>query len=323
MAYTDALRNAINIAQSVAKQNSHGEVGPPHMLWAVLHNDVGLASLLASIGKDVGFLREWAEIKMEGLPRTPRVPENPAADAKMRKVMEMADLVQMQLGKDFTDPLCVLAALLKPGIAFTVDELKAIDLTQKEVLDAGVNENKVQTAVGTEKTKTLNPTEPKPSSGGGDALYKYCTNKTALALEGKLDPIIGRDRETRMVAEILGRRTKPNVIIVGEPGVGKTALVDGFALLIAAKKVPPHLQEAQLFELDLGALVAGASYKGEVEERLKGILKGVKQFGRAILFVDELHVLLDPQGSVGTGASQLLKPELARGEITMIGATTN
>jgi ATP-dependent Clp protease ATP-binding subunit ClpB len=324
MPYTESLRHAIQISQSLAKENMHGEVAPPHLFFALLHNDVGLAALLASIGKDVGYLRDWAEVRIEGLPRAVRTPESPTGNAQVRQAMEMADLIQMQLSKDFTDPLCVMAALLKPGLAFTHDQLKSVPITQKEVLDAGVEESSVKTAVGSEKTKTLNPTEPKPSAGGAaGALYKYCTNKTQLATEGKLDPIIGRDRETRMVAEILGRRTKPNVIIVGEPGVGKTALVDGFALNIVNKKVPPHLQEAQLFELDLGALVAGASYKGEVEERLKGILKEVKQYPKAILFIDEIHVLLDSKGSVGTGASQLLKPELARGEITMIGATTN
>ena len=124
-----------------------------------------------------------------------------------------------------------------------------------------------------------------------------------------------------MVMEILGRRIKPNVIIVGEPGVGKTALVDGLALSIIENKVPDNLKGAVLFELDLGALFAGASYKGEVEERLKGIIKEIKQFDKAILFIDEIHSLLDPKGN-GGGAANLLKPELARGEITVIGATT-
>src|SRR5690606_4698535 len=132
----------------------------------------------------------------------------------------------------------------------------------------------------------------------------------------------GRDKEMRMMLEILGRRSKPNVIIVGDPGVGKTALVDGFALNLIAGKVPDNLKSAVLFELDLGALAAGASYKGEMEDRLKNIIKEIKQFDRAVLFVDEIHSLLDPKGPSGGGAANLLKPELARGEITVIGATT-
>jgi ATP-dependent Clp protease ATP-binding subunit ClpA len=124
-----------------------------------------------------------------------------------------------------------------------------------------------------------------------------------------------------MMLEILGRRTKPNVIIIGDPGVGKTALVDGFALSIVEEKVPDNLKSSIVFELDLGALAAGASYKGEVEDRLKNIIKEIKQFDKAVLFIDEIHMLLDPRGSMG-GAANLLKPELARGEVTVIGATT-
>jgi ATP-dependent Clp protease ATP-binding subunit ClpA len=159
------------------------------------------------------------------------------------------------------------------------------------------------------------------SSASTNALYRFCIDKTARAKEGKIDPIIGRDKEVRMIAEILGRRTKPNVIITGEPGVGKTALVDGFALNIAKGDVPKNLANALIFELDLGSLVAGASYKGEVEDRLKSIIKEIKQFEKAILFIDELHVLMDKNGGAA-GAVQLLKPEMARGEITIIGATT-
>ena len=119
-----------------------------------------------------------------------------------------------------------------------------------------------------------------------------------------------------------GRRSKPNVILTGEPGVGKSALVEGFSKLIAEKKVPQLLQNARLLELDTGTLIAGASYKGEIEERLKGILNELKGFDKAILFTDEIHMLLDPKGSIGAGVAQLLKPELARGELTLIGATT-
>ncbi len=160
-----------------------------------------------------------------------------------------------------------------------------------------------------------------PASTG--AIYKYCIERTALARAGKTDPIVGRDKETRMMMEILGRRTKPNVMIIGEAGVGKTALIDGLALDIINKQVPERLAEAQVFELDLGALIAGASYKGEIEDRLKNILKEVKQFPKAVIFIDEIHVLLDSKGgSIGAGAANLLKPELARGELTVIGATT-
>ena len=325
MNYTEPVRRAIQIAQSLSKEYQNELFSPAHLLMGLLHNDVGLASWLTALGKDIHYLRDWAEVRMESCPRSAKLSENPPGDEKIKSVMELADLVRMQLGKDQTDAVAALAALLKPNLAFTADQLKTLSLTQKEVLDAALADLATEQAV--------HSAIPNASSNGGKTsgqaaagfanLLKYCVNKTELAHEGRLDPIIGRDRETRMIAEILGRRTKPNVILVGEPGVGKTALVDGFALTIAAGNVPAHLKNAQVWELDNGALVAGASYKGEVEDRLKGILKELKQLEKAVLFIDEIHLLLDNRGSMGTGVANLLKPELARGELTVIGATTH
>ncbi len=171
----------------------------------------------------------------------------------------------------------------------------------------------------TEGTLTRDNGQHKPSASN---ILQYCKDKTQQARQQKLDPIIGREGETRQMVEILGRRSKPNVIIAGEPGVGKTALLDGFAQAIVEGRVPEHLQQAVLLELDLGALMAGASYKGEVEDRLKKIIAELKQYEKAILFIDEMHVMLDAKGPMGSGVGNLLKPELARGEITVIGATT-
>jgi ATP-dependent Clp protease ATP-binding subunit ClpA len=210
----------------------------------------------------------------------------------------------------------VIAAITKPGVAFRAEQLKSFPVKEKEILETYLKEDSIQQAVKGD--------EPEKQQAAAGALYKYCVERTALAREGKTDPIIGRDKETRMMMEILCRRTKPNVLITGEAGVGKTALIDGFALDIVNGKVPVQLADSLIFELDLGALIAGASYKGEIEDRLKNILKEVKQFAKAIIFIDEIHVLLDNKsGSIGGGAANLLKPELARGEITVIGATTN
>ncbi|MBK8492219.1 MAG: ATP-dependent Clp protease ATP-binding subunit [Saprospirales bacterium] len=161
-----------------------------------------------------------------------------------------------------------------------------------------------------------------PNSGSHRALEKFCDDLTARARQGKIDPVIGREKELKQLVEILGKRLSPNVLIVGESGVGKTAIVGGLAQNILAGKVPQRLQNASIFELDVnGRLVAGA-YKGEVESRLKDTLHAIKGLGNAILFIDEMHTLLDPNGSVGSGAANLLKPEMARGELTLIGATT-
>ena len=322
MAYPEEVKKAIQIAQSLAKEYHHEPFGPAHLMQAILHNEVGLASWLATIGKDIHFMREWAEIRMESYPKSGRSAEIPAADEKAKSVFELAELVAMQLNRDFTDAVTLFAALLKPGIGFTQDQLKTFPATQREIMDAALEDKIItQSVKGADDAASSNGHGT--AAKGAVALYKYCIDKTALAAEGKLDPIIGRDKELRMMQEVLSRRTKPNVIIVGEPGVGKTALVDGFAQLLNEGKVPTLFKGAKLFELDTGALIAGASYKGEIEDRLKSILKELKQFEKSILFIDEIHLLLDSRGSIGTGAVNLLKPELARGELTVIGATTN
>ena len=142
-----------------------------------------------------------------------------------------------------------------------------------------------------------------------------------MARQGKLDPVVARDREIRMIAEVLGRRSKPNVIIIGDAGVGKTAVVNGLVQNLADNQIGGNLAGTLVFELDFGSLIAGASYKGEVEDRLKNIITEIKQYEKAILFIDEIHSLLDKQGGA-SGAAGLLKPEMARGEITIIGATS-
>ncbi|MFD2934203.1 ATP-dependent Clp protease ATP-binding subunit [Spirosoma flavum] len=321
MAYTEEVKRAIQIAQALSKEYQNELFAPAHLFMGLLHNEVGLGSWLAVIGQDVPYLREWAEVRMETSPKSSRLSPNPPGDEQVKTAMELADLVAMQLGKPQTDPVCVLAALLKPGVAFNAEQLRSLSLTQAELMQAALADADIQTAVAPD-SKENGQRAANPSGAPGQALLRYCVDKTAMAAEGRLDPILGRDREVRMMTETLGRRTKPNVILVGEPGVGKTALADGFALNIVAGEVPDHLQNARLLELDLGALVAGASYKGEVEDRLKSILKELKQDAKIILFIDEIHQLLDSRGPLGTGVANLLKPELAKGNLTVIGATT-
>jgi ATP-dependent Clp protease ATP-binding subunit ClpA len=323
VAYSDTLQRSLHIAQAVAHEYRQAQYGPPHLLTALLHNEIGLASwLVAVLDKDIHYLREWAEVRLEDEPKAARPVEAPAPDATVQRALELAELIALQLARPQPDALCTLAALLRPGLAFSAEQLKSLPLSQKEILDAAQAELPAAPAAPTDAPAASPANGPAPTGKGG-ALATYCTDKTAQARAGKLDPIVGRDREIRLVAEILGRRTKPNVLLIGEPGVGKSALVEGFAQQIALGLVPVHLREVTLFELDLGTLVAGASYKGEVEDRIKKVLTELKQYTRAILFIDELHVLLDPKGSAGSGIAQLLKPELARGELTVIGATTN
>lgn len=315
---SESVKTAIRIAQSLAKEYHNPEFFPAHLLKGLMHKEVGLRTFLSSIGKDEEYISEWAEVRIDELDKTASAPEDVKGSSEISKVFEEADLVRIKLGLDLITPVCVLTALCKPTIGFQLDQLKSFPIKEKELLDLYIKDEEIQHAVSPASSdKGIGRT-----SGASSSLHKYCIDRIALAREGKTDPIIGRDKEARMIMEILCRRTKPNVIITGDAGVGKTALVDGFAQDIIADNVPDLLKNVQLFELDLGSLIAGASYKGEIEDRLKNILKEIKQFDKAVLFIDEIHTLLDNKGPIGGGVGNLLKPELARGEITVIGATT-
>lgn len=322
LAFSPELRNAIQIAQAIAKEHCNSHFSSPHLLKAILHNEIGLSSLLVAWGKDIYDLQEWADYFISEYPKSAQMSGTPSGDDVVLKVMEVADVVRIKLSLEDVNPLCVLVALCKPNVGFSEDQLKTFILTENEVLEAALKEVEIADAISPQTTASAPSSNDSPSSSTSSrALLQYCIDKTALASEENLDPIIGREGEVRNMAEILGRRSKPNVLLVGEPGVGKTALVDGFARYIVEGKTSGSLGNARIFEIDLGALIAGASYKGELEDRLKAILKEVKQFEKGILFIDEIHVLLDPQASL-SGAANLLKPELGRGEITVIGATT-
>ncbi|HTE02128.1 MAG TPA: ATP-dependent Clp protease ATP-binding subunit [Mucilaginibacter sp.] len=317
LALNESLKFAIEISQSLAKEYHNEYFYPAHLLRGLLHKEVGLKTFLESIGQDTGFIMEWAEVRMEDYPKTAKIKDNITGDSTVKAVFEQADMIRIKLGLDLINPLCVLAAISKPGVAFNSEQLKSFPVVEKDLLSNFVSQENIQTAVNGPEAETA---AAKPGAG---ALFKYCVERTALAREDKTDPIIGRDKEIRMMMEILCRRTKPNVVITGEAGVGKTALIDGLAMDIVNNKVPGLLANSLIFELDLGSLIAGASYKGEIEDRIKNILKEIKQFDKAILFIDEIHTLLDSKGSIGGGVANLLKPELARGAITVIGATTN
>jgi ATP-dependent Clp protease ATP-binding subunit ClpA len=239
------------------------------------------------------------------------------ADDALIAVFTEAESIRLKTSKEQIDPVCVLASLCTPGVGFSFEQLKSFPLRSDEILQTIVAKSDLQNVVSGAASSPGGPAGAQKQN----AILKFCRDLVAEARAGKLDPVVGRDKEIRMIAEILGRRSRPNVIIIGDPGVGKTAVVNGFVQQIASGKASQNLSGAQLFELDFGSLIAGASYKGEIEDRLKNIIKEVKQFDKAILFFDDIHTLLDKQGGA-SGAANLLKPELARGEITIIGATS-
>lgn len=309
----DSVKIALNIAQAVARENANEYYMPSHLLKALLHKEVGLRDFVLSIGKDLGYLEEWADVHIEQCPKSTQLSEIKPSE-KIDSLFRTADDVRIELGLFDINPICVLAALTKPGVAYSSDQLKSFPILEKDIRSIYYN-NEPSGNSPVPMTESSVPVS-NPSS----FLTKYCMDLTAVATNS-LHPIINRDRENRMIMEILGSRTKSNVLIVGDAGVGKTALVYGLAWDIVNHKVPSFLEGARIFELDNASLIAGATYKGEIEDRLKNILKELRGIENAILFVDEIHVLLDSrQGN--SGAGNVLKPELSHGNLTVIGATT-
>lgn len=316
----ESIKSVFHIAKSFARENYNEKFGGPHVLRALVHKESGLYGFFESSGTDVAYLKDWSEIRIEECPKLSRLPDDPGPDETVERILEEADDIRLKFGYDEVSALCMLAAIIKPRIAFSPEQLKSLPLREADFMQLyNFGPNPVPAEGLPETAEHSHNGQHKQNNS---SLLQYCKDKTQQARQQKLDPITGRESETRQMIEILGRRSKPNVIIAGEPGVGKTALLDGFAQAIVEGRVPAHLQQAILLELDLGALMAGASYKGEVEDRLKKIIAALKQYEKAILFIDEMHVMLDAKGPMGSGVGNLLKPELARGEITVIGATT-
>jgi ATP-dependent Clp protease ATP-binding subunit ClpB len=313
------ISHTFSIAQAIAKENHHGNYGAAHLLLALMHNELGLAAELVSHGIDINYVKEWAEMRIDQYPKSTVLSSNPLGDAGVNKVIELADMERLKLNQDDISNEALLAALCKPDIAFSKDQLKSFTLKEEDILRIFFNErNALHTLPNSSQSNGQVSNMPINTS----ALSKYCINKSLLAKEGKLEAIMGRDKEIRQALEILGRHTKPNPLVIGEPGVGKSTLVDGLAILSIQENAPASIRNIDIYELDSGSLIAGASYKGEVEDRMKKIIEAIKGNNKKILFIDEIHQLMDNNGGFG-GVANLLKPELARGELSLVGATTH
>ncbi|KQK24560.1 AAA family ATPase [Chryseobacterium aquaticum] len=316
----ETVKQLFHIAQSIAKENYNATYDAPHILQALMHKDIGLSDFLKNIDKDSGYFYEWADVRIEDYPKTTHLPSEVGEGESVDNILEEADDIRLKLGLDEITPICILTAIVKPQVAFTLQQLKSLPLREHEIFNLYRKDTPYNSSENDE-IYSLFSNGTDYSDQSFPSIKSYCIDRTAQAKQGTLENIIGRDKELRMLVEILCRRTKPNVIIIGEPGVGKTALVEGFATEIIKGNVPEMLKNATLLELDTGALLAGTSYKGEIEDRLKKVINECKKIEKAILFIDEIHALLDPKGSIGN-IGNILKPELARGEITVIGATT-
>src|SRR5574338_1014271 len=310
---TVKAQEAIQAAQSLADQANHQAIEPEHLLQALLQQQEGVVGpLLAKLGARPDALAHQVQAEIEKLPKVRGGGGRQYAAPRFEGVVNRAWEEAERLKDEYVSTEHLLIAIAQEKGGATARLLAAAGVTPEAIYRSLV-----------EVRGTQRVTDPNPEDKY-QALQRYSKDLTDLAREGKLDPVIGRDEEIRRVIQVLSRRTKNNPVLIGEPGVGKTAIAEGLALRITNGDVPDGIKDKRLLALDLGSLIAGAKYRGEFEERLKGVLDEVKQAaGEIILFIDEMHTLVGAGKAEGAmDAGNLLKPSLARGELHCIGATT-
>jgi len=310
---TVKAQEAIAQARDVAQDHSHAEVAPEHLLQALLRQDGGLLPrLLTRIGADPQIVQRELDTIFANLPRVSGTALDIGVSRQLKELWEAAAKEADKFKDDYISTEHFVLAMLGRKGGRASDALKAADVSYDAMMKA------LSEVRGSQRVTDQDP------EGKYEALERYTRDLTRLATQGKLDPVIGRDEEIRRAVQILSRRTKNNPVLVGEAGVGKTAVVEGIAGRIAEGDCPESLTDKRILALDLGALIAGAKYRGEFEDRLKAVLKEISSSeGRVILFIDELHTLVGAGAAEGAvDAANLLKPALARGELRCIGATT-
>ena len=310
--FTQKTIETINTAQAMAQENQNQYLTPAHLLYALIDQDGGLiGSLLSKMGADCDAMLGELDAEIAKLPKVSGGSGEVYASPETSKLLRFAEKAAEKLGDEYVSVEHLMLGMFSEGGP----------AVRKILSDHGVTREAFNTALAKVKTGPVTSDNPEDSY---DALTKYGTDLVQRAREQKLDPVIGRDSEIRNVIRILSRKTKNNPVLIGEPGVGKTAIAEGLAQRIVRGDVPDGLKDKTIFSLDMGALIAGAKYRGEFEERLKAVLEEIRRSeGRIILFIDELHTIVGAGKTEGSmDAGNLLKPMLARGELHCIGATT-
>jgi len=328
--FTDRARRVVVLAQEEARLLNHNYIGTEHILLGLIHEGEGVAAkALESLGISLEAVRQQVEeiIGQGGSSPSGHIPFTPRA----KKVLELSLREALQLGHNYIGTEHILLGLIREGEGVAAQVLVKLGADLSRVRQQVIQLLSGYPGPTGSGSQAQSSSGEKASTGGGSGdsasgslvLDQFGRNFTQLAREKKLDPVIGREKETERMMQVLSRRTKNNPVLVGEPGVGKTAIVEGLAQEIAAGNVPETLMNKQLYTLDLGALVAGSRYRGDFEERLKKVLKEIKTRGDIILFIDEIHTLVGAGAAEGAiDAASILKPMLARGELQTIGATT-
>lgn len=298
------LLNALEIAKKIAKTNLNKFYSASHLLKAILNRDLSLLKRLEAMGKDVYYLDEWAEVRIEEEPKTTHVLDAEPSDL-IDEIIKEADSVRIILNEDEISLYAIIVAISSPGVGFNFDQMKTYPISRNELLDDQIIIPQNDSTTKQEVKKGF--------------LGKYCIHKNIEKKKNRLIAI-GRDSELNTIKEILCRFSKPNVLLIGDRGIGKSILIDTLVQQVIANQVPEVLNKVQLFELDLSSLIAGASYKGEIEDRLKNCIQELKQYPKAILIIEEIHTLLDKNGG-DSGVSNVLKGELAKG-LNIIATST-
>ena len=315
---TDRARRVVVLAQEEARMLNHNYIGTEHILLGLIHEGEGVAAKgLESLGISLEAVRSQVEEIIGQGQQAPsgHIPFTPRA----KKVLELSLREALQLGHNYIGTEHILLGLIREGEGVAAQVLVKLGADLSRVRQQVIQ--LLSGYQGKEAVAAGGPAEGQPSTSL--VLDQFGRNLTQAAREGKLDPVIGREKEIERVMQILSRRTKNNPVLIGEPGVGKTAVVEGLAQAIVKGDIPETLKEKQLYSLDLGALVAGSRYRGDFEERLKKVLKEIRTRGDIILFIDEIHTLVGAGAAEGAiDAASILKPMLARGELQTIGATT-